>query len=228
MSVFTPLDRDGSFTQAVRAPLDFVKFSISWGRTVEPPESVKTMSFPFAWALAARSESKGRLTRTGKLVWVPETMVPLMVSFFRETQSQGLMTRGPAPPPPPPPPQAPQSPGQEEQVSAPSETRAPQMGQAPQSPGQEEQVSPPLQRRSPQLGGQAPQSPGQEEQVSPMLQVPSPQVGHIPQSPGQVVQVSAPLQVPSPQPVRSVPGWPGKPGPSRQPRAMPPGEYSRM
>src|SRR5512136_778597 len=204
MSVFTPLDRVGSFTQAVRAPLDFVKFSISWGRTVEPPESVKTMSFPFAWALAARSESKGRLTRTGKLVWVPETMVPLMVSFFRETQSQGLMTRGPAPPPPPPPPQA------------------------PQSPGQEEQVSPPLQRRSPQVGEQAPQSPGQEEQVSPMLQVPSPQVGHIPQSPGQVVQVSAPLQVPSPQPVRSVPGWPGKPGPSRQPRAMPPGEYSRM
>src|SRR5512136_789768 len=204
MSVFAAEEICGSFTQAVRAPLDFVKFSISWGRTVEPLESVKTMSFPFAWALAARSESKGRLTRTGKLVWVPETMVPLMMSFFRETQSQGLMTRGPAPPPPPPPPQAPQSPGQEEQVSA------------------------PLQRRSPQLGGQAPQSPGQEEQVSPMLQVPSPQVGHIPQSPGQVVQVSAPLQVPSPQPVRSVPGWPGKPGPSRQPRAMPPGEYSRM
>src|SRR5512136_664503 len=203
MSVFTPLDRVGSFTQATRAPLDFVKFSISWGRTVEPPESVKTMSFPFAWALAARSESKGRLTRTGKLVWVPETMVPLMVSFFREAQSQGLMTRGPAPPPPPPPPQAPQSPGQEEQVSAPLQM-------------------------TPQQRGQAPQSPGQEEQVSPMLQVPSPQVGHIPQSPGQVVQVSAPLQVPSPQPVRSVPGWPGKPGPSRQPRAMPPGEYSRM
>src|SRR5512136_3351075 len=154
MSVFTEAERVGSFTQGVRAPLDFVKFSISWGRTVEPPESVKTMSFPFAWALAARSESKGRLTRTGKLVWVPETMVPLMVSFFREAQSQGLMTRGPAPPPPPPPPQAPQSPGQEEQVSAPLQRRSPQVGQAPQSAGEEAQVSTPLQVSSPQLGEQ--------------------------------------------------------------------------
>src|SRR5512136_2916483 len=145
MSVFAPEEIWGSFTQAVRAPLDFVKFSISWGRTVEPPESVKTMSFPLAWALAARSESEGRLTRTGKLVWVPVTMVPLMVSFFRETQSQGLMTRGPAPPPPPPPPQAPQSPGQEEQVSAPLQVRSPQLGQAPQSPGKVVQVERPLQ-----------------------------------------------------------------------------------
>src|SRR5512136_786634 len=101
MSVFVPPDRVGSFTQAVRAPLDFVKFSISWGSTVVPPESVKTISFPLAWAFAARSESEERLTRTGKLAWVPEIIVPLMVSFFREAQAHGLMTSGPPPPPQP-------------------------------------------------------------------------------------------------------------------------------
>src|SRR5512136_553131 len=100
MSVFVPPDRVGSFTQAVRAPLDFVKFSISWGSTVVPPESVKTISFPLAWAFAARSESEERLTRTGKLVWVPEIIVPLTVSFFRPVQLHGLMTRGEPPPPP--------------------------------------------------------------------------------------------------------------------------------
>src|SRR5512136_718749 len=105
--VFIPLVRVGTFTQAMRAPLDFVKFSISWGRTVKPPESVKTMSFPLAWASVARSASEERLIRTGKLVRVPEIIAPLMVSFFRPVQLQGLMARGALPPPPQPAPVVP-------------------------------------------------------------------------------------------------------------------------
>ena len=74
---------EGTFTQATRLPELFVKFSISWGSWVVPSDAVKTMSWPFVWGSAARSGSEGRLTRTGKFVWVPETCRWLMVMFFR-------------------------------------------------------------------------------------------------------------------------------------------------
>jgi hypothetical protein len=64
-TVFTVEDTLVTFTQAASSPVAPSKNSISWLSLVRPSEEVKTMSSPSFWALAASSQSNGRLTASG-------------------------------------------------------------------------------------------------------------------------------------------------------------------